>query len=249
MGGLIKSEYRKLISTQVWFWLLLTSVALTVIQVIATIASDSDEALPGDVHNIMTAAGSCFIALFVLGVLGITTEYRYQTVTPTVLATPNRWALVSAKVVTYVLVAVIYSVVCILIELAIALPWLSARNVHVSLGSQVWPLLSNVVVVALLALIGLGTGAVVRNQIVAVTVGLIFLLLIESLFLLIPKVRNIYPYLPGGASSAVQTPSNGDRIVNHVHLLPIWGGVVVLAVWGLGMAIIGAGYTMNRDIT
>jgi hypothetical protein len=34
-----------------------------------------------------------------------------------------------------------------------------------------------------------------------------------------------------------------------VHLLPVWGGVVVLLLWAFIPAVLGAAYSMNRDIT
>ena len=86
-----------------------------------------------------------------------------------------------------------------------ALPWLSAKHVDVSLGDQQGPLLAVFAVLALFALVGLGAGALMRNQIVAVSVGVIFMLVLDNLILAIPGVKHVYPYLPSGASSAILT--------------------------------------------
>jgi len=253
MGSLIKAEYRKLITTQVWFWMLIVSLALTILFVVGQIAGGgNNDALRGSVHDILSTTGhTTYIAVFVLGILGVTTEFRYQTITPTVLATPNRWTLIGAKLITYALTGAVFALICIVVQVAIALPWLSARGVSVSLGSHLGILLADFVVVTLFALVGLGLGALVKNQIVAVSVGVITVLLLENLVLIIPKVCNAYPYLPSGAAGSILAANADERLVgpHNTHLLPIWGGVVVLAVWGLGMAVIGAGYTMNRDIT
>ncbi|MEN3356758.1 MAG: hypothetical protein V7637_740, partial [Mycobacteriales bacterium] len=40
MIGLVRSELRKLFTTQVWLWLLLGTFALTAIRVVASILSD-----------------------------------------------------------------------------------------------------------------------------------------------------------------------------------------------------------------
>ncbi len=249
MIGLIRAEVRKLLTTQVWFWLLLLSMAITSLGVIGQIASDNNDALIGDVHSVLSSANSAYIAGFVLGVLCVTTEFRYQTITPTVLATPSRWRLITAKLTTFVLVGIAFAVVCIATELAIAAPWLSERNVSIDLGNNYTALLAVFAVVALLTLVGLGIGALLKNQIVAVSVGLVFILILDNLIRGIPGIKYAYPYLPGGLIDSIVTQVSGKRVLNHVTLLPVWGGVVGLVIWGVGSALLGAGLTMNRDIT
>jgi ABC-2 type transport system permease protein len=250
MTALIRAELRKLRSTQVWFWLLLASVALTALSVVGQIAgSNSTADLRNHVHDTLSTASAGYIAVFVLGVLSVTTEFRYQTITPTVLATPSRWRLISAKLITFALVGVAFALVCVVVDLAVALPWLSARGVHVSFQDSYTAVLSVFTVVALLALVGLGAGALLRNQIVAVVVGLLFLLLIDNIIVIIPGVKFAYPFLPGGLIAAINAQVHADRVVNNVSLLPVWGGVVGLVIWALGTALFGAGITMNRDIT
>jgi ABC-2 type transport system permease protein len=249
MTGLLRAEFRKLLTTQVWFWLLLASVAIAVIGVVVPIASNDNAYVSRHVYDVLGAGNAGYIAVFVLGVLGVTTEFRYQTITPTVLITPSRWALITAKLIAFAIVGVVYAVICAVIGLAIALPWLSARSIDLDFGSNGGAILAAVGAVALFALVGLGAGALMKNQIVAVTVGLLFLLLIDNIIVGIPGVKVIYPFLPTGLLSSMTTAPSADRYVNNVHLLPIWGGVAGLVVWGLGMAVLGAGLTMNRDIT
>lgn len=187
--------------------------------------------------------------MFVLGVLGVTTEYRYQTITPSVLATPARWPLVTAKMITYLLVGAVYAALCILVQLAILVPWLSAKDIDVTLGSNDVPraLVSVFAVVVLFGLVGVGVGALVKNQIVAVSVGIIVIQVVNPLLAAIPKVRAFFPYTPFGGVSALL--NSGDPAGDGFTLLPHWGGAVVLALWAFVPAPVGAAYTMNRDIT
>ena len=252
MVGLIRAEFRKLWTTQVWFWMLLLAVGLTVLGVVGQIAGTKyDYELARNVRDVLTSATGAFtyVPLFVLGVLAVTTEYRYQTITPTVLATPSRWKLIGAKLISYALVGIGYALVCVLVQLAIALPWLNARHVDVSLSDNKGPLLAVFAVLALYALVGLGAGALLKNQIVAVSVGVIFILILDNLVLAIPGIKHAYPYLPSCATNAIITGVHDERTANGVTLLSPAGGVIMLVVWGLGMAIIGAGFTMNRDIS
>jgi ABC-2 type transport system permease protein len=250
MIRLVRAEFLKLRTTQVWFWLLLGAVAVTTLLLVAQLAPHDGIKSETDVYNVFTASGTAYVVVFVLGVLGVTTEYRYQTITPTVLTTPSRWTLVTAKMIAYALLGAIYALVCVIVQLAVALPWLSTKGIHVSLTENHIPaaLLGVFVVVALFGIVGLGIGALLRNQIVAVSVGVIFLLVIQNVFVAIPGLKYAFPYLPGGAVAAIFTVV-GSRDVNGATLLAPAGGVVVLVLWAFVPAILGAMFTLNRDIT
>ena len=250
MIRLVRAEFLKLRTTQVWFWLLLAAIAVTVIFVIASLAPHDAIKGPEDVYSVFTAGGTAYVVAFVLGALGVTTEFRYQTITSTVLATPSRWAIVSAKMIAYAIVGAIYALICVIIQVAIALPWFSSKGLDVSLSSPHFPrtLLGVFAVVALFGIVGLGFGALVRNQIVAVTVGIIWLLILNGVLSIIPGVRVIYPYTPVGAVTAIFTIV-GDRSESGYTLLTGLGGVLVLLVWAFVPAILGASLTMTRDIT
>ena len=250
MTRLISAELLKLRTTQVWFWLLAAAVAISALFVIGPLASDNVHT-GSDVATMFSNASIAYVLTFVLGVLGVTTEFRYQTITPTLLATPSRWALVTAKMITYAILGVLYAAACVVVELVIAVPWLASKNIDYSLGRDGIPhaLLSVFVVLALYGVIGLGVGALLKNQIVAVTVGIVFLVVLQNILLAIPGVKHVYPYLPGGAGAAISAVTSGDRSANGVTLLPTAGGVVVLLLWALVPAIVGASFTLNRDIT
>lgn len=250
MIRLVRAELLKLRTTQVWFWMLLAAIAVTVLFTVGQLASHDGVRTYNDAVNALTASGITYIVVFVLGVLGVTTEFRYQTITPSVLVTPSRWSLVTAKIITYALVGAIYAVVCVVIELAIALPWISSKGIDISLTSPHMPraILSVFGVVALFGIVGIGIGALLRNQIVAVTVGVIFLLILNNVIAAIPGVRVIFPYTPNGAVSAIFTIT-GDRTQDGFTLLPAGGAVVVLLLWAFIPAIVGAAFSMNRDIT
>jgi len=251
MIRLINAEFLKLRTTQVWFWLLLAAVAISALTVIGPIASGNVKN-QFDVAQMFGNAGVAYIVLFVMGVLGVTTEFRYQTITPTVLLTPSRWAIVTAKMITYALLGVAYSIICVLVQLAIAVPWLSAKDVHYSLGREGVPhaIAGVFVVLALFGIVGLGVGALVRNQIVAVSVGVIFLIVLENILQAIPGVRHAYPYMPGAAARSIaDVAARHDDIGGGVHLLSVSGGVIVLLLWAFVPAILGAAFSMNRDIT
>jgi ABC-2 type transport system permease protein len=244
------AEYVKLRTTQVWFWLLLAAVLLSALVTVGTLAPSDGVQTTDDVPKLFANANGALLTTFVLGVLGVTTEYRYQTITPTVLGTPSRMAVVQAKLLTYALVGLIYSAACLAVQLAIAIPWLSTKDVAFRLSDPDLrrALLGLPLVFMLFAIIGIGTGALIRNQIVAITSGLIFLLVVQNLIAVIPGAKRSYPYTPAGAVTSILFPPE-DATIGDVQLLGPLGGVLVLLGWALVPALIGAAYSMNRDIT
>lgn len=252
MIRLIRAEFLKLRTTQVWFWMLLATIAVGALLAVAQIAPHDGIRTPRQVPDLFAGFASApgYVILFTLGALGVTTEFRYQTITPTVLLTPSRWAIVTAKMITYAIVGVIYAIAALAAETAVGVPWLSAKNVDIRWGDADvrHAIIGTFGVLALFGIVGLGIGALLRNQIVAVVVGIIFLVLIENILLAIPVVKKAWPYTPNGATQAI-LHTHGDDSVNSVHLLATSGGVVVLLAWAFIPAIAGAAFSMNRDIT
>jgi ABC-2 type transport system permease protein len=253
MGRLIHAEFLKLRTTQVWFWLLMATVAVAALLVVAQLAPSGNVTTPADVANLFASSSEpLYILVFVLGVLGVTTEFRYQTITPTVLQTPSRWAIVTAKLITYAIVGIGYALVAVAIQVAMAVPWLDAKGgVTVDFGDPDVrrAIIAMFGVLALFAIIGLGIGALLRNQIVAVVVGIVFLALIQNILLAIPVVKYAYAYMPAGAANAMLTTNVHASDLNGVTLLPPLGGVGVLLLWAFVPAFVGAAYSMTRDIT
>jgi ABC-2 type transport system permease protein len=181
MIQLVRAELLKLRTTQVWFWMLLLAIAVGVLAVVATLASN-DVKSPADVPLLFANANGAIVTAFILGVLGITTEFRYQTITPTVLQTPSRWTVVAAKLLSYAIIGLAYALACLAVQLMIALPWLSAKGIDFSLSDPDLrrAIFGFPVIFLLFAIMGIGVGALLRNQIVAIVVGLVFLLALET---------------------------------------------------------------------
>ena len=249
MIRLVRAEFVKLRTTQVWFWLLIAALGISVLAVLGNFLSDPGIRSARDVPQIFANSDIACLAVFVLGVLGVTTEFRYQTITPTVLITPSRWTLITAKMIAYALLGVLYALACVALQLAMTLPWLATRNISFDLGDPDLrrALFGLFLVLALYGIIGLGVGALLKNQIVAVTLGVIFLLILQNLLAAIPGVRHAWPYMPAGANAAIlNSQSNAP---DTVTILSPAAGVVVLLLWAFIPALLGAGITMNRDIT
>ncbi len=247
----LRAESRKLLTTQVWFWMLVLQLGLTLL--VACLASafsqTSDSGVP--IEGILNGTvGFAVLIASVLGVIGITGEYRHLTVTPTFLSVPRRGTVIGAKLVTYLVTGVVLGIVAVAVSIAVATPWLSARGFDVNLGSDsaLRIMIGGVVAAGIWGVIGVGVGALLRNQVAAVVGIVLYRFLVEGILSAIPKVQNAYPYLPGGATTSLLQGSDSDTGAPFTLLSPWVGGLLLLA-YGLVFTILGSRLTVRRDVT
>lgn len=252
MIHLLRAEWRKVITTKLGWGMLLGAMALAALGVVAQIASNGvrgDVALPlsaaATQRSIAASASSAYLFSVVVGIILITTEFRHFTSRPTFLIEPRRGLVIVAKLIVAAFVGIIYGVACAALTAAIMAPWLGAMGItiHWVENGVLLSMLGDLVVIAVFAVVGIGVGVLVRNQIAAVIGALVYLFVLEPLIDIIPVVQNVYPYLPGAAAGAITGASRG----NLAHLDPVQGGLVLLG-WGLLFAGCGWLLTIRRDI-
>jgi ABC-2 type transport system permease protein len=253
--ALLRAEWRKVTTVKLGWGMLLGAMALAALGVVAQIASNGSRgggafALPLSASqtqkSIAASAASAYLFSVVVGIILITTEFRHFTSRPTFLIEPRRGLVIVAKMLVAAVVGVIYGVVCAATSAAIMVPWLAAKGVtiHWIDGGVLESLLSAIAVIAIFAVVGIGVGVLVRNQIAAVIGALAYLFVLEPLIQIIPVVKNVYPYLPGAAAGAI---TGGGRAAG-ASLLDPWLGAVVLLGWGVLFAASGWILTIRRDI-
>jgi len=244
MTHLVRAELLKLRTTRM-FWTYVGAAAALVPLSVALAMTSGSEPLdsPDGVRHVVAAASSGGLVLLVLGILVMAGEFRHGTATSTFLITPDRRRVVAAKVVAASLVGVALAAVTALVTLAVAVPWLEADGVDVASyrGDVALGLLGSLAATALAPVVGVGFGALVTSQTVAITIALIWSQVVEGLLVgFLPEVGR---WLPGGAASAlagVETPNGG--------MLPMWAAAVVLAAYGLAFAAAGAAALARRDV-
>lgn len=253
MIRLINAEFSKLFTTKLWLWLLLGALGLTALGVSLTVGLDGQTGNPNPPvasaagqRNLFSSAAAAGIFGLILGIIGVTSEFRHQTVTPTFLATPHRGRVVIGKLLAYAITGIGYGIATIILAIAIALPWTSAKGIHLSLGSNGIPgtLVGVAAGVAVYALLGVGLGALIRNQIAAVVGALVYLFVVEGLVGNLPGIRDYYKWFPGGANAALTGASQPN-----ITLLQQYQGGLLLVAYGLVFAGLGTWLAMRRDIT
>ena len=247
----LRAEVRKLLTTQVWFWTVLLALGLTLLVTCLTSALVDPDGGGRPLEAVLNAATSFgYVVAAVLGVIGITGEYRHLTATPTFLSIPRRVTVIGAKLALHLLAGLVLGVLCIGVATAVAAPWMSARGIEVDLGAEstVRIIAGGIITVAIFGIIGVGVGALLRNQVAAVVGIIVYLFLVEGILSAIPKVQEAYPYLPGGAASALIS-TDDPNVQSPTELLDPWQGGVLLLAYGLGFALLGSLLTVRRDVT
>lgn len=247
MKNLIRAELLKLRTTRV-FWAYVAaalafvpvSIALSISASNGTFPLTSSEGLRG----VMAAASSGVLLVLLVGIAMMAGEFRHNTATPTFLITPDRRRIVAAKLAAGSIVGIVVAAVASLVTLAVALPWLAAKDVEVSLVS--WdvgaPLLGSLLATALAAVLGIGLGALLRNQALAITVVVVWTSIVDAL--LVGFVPEIGRWLPAGAANALS-----GALTAEGGLLPFWGAAVLLTGYGLVLAAAGTRVVERREIT
>ncbi|GAA4566076.1 ABC transporter permease [Planotetraspora kaengkrachanensis] len=262
MTGLVKAEVRKLFTTRLWWIMLLVmlvliGVNLTFITAFAGVTNEASggAAIPGRetaewVQTAWSAGAGGSIFVMILGVVMITSEYRYQTVTGTFLTTPRRGRVIGAKLITGALAGLLFALVALVLVAAVVIPATLLSGGELSLSESRIPQVSLGILVStsLYGLFGIGLGALVRNQIAGIVGAVVWAYVIESIFTAIPVLHPVGKWLPGGAAQALMS-IDVDTGLGRPEWLPAWGGALVLIAYGLLFAVVASATTVRRDIT
>lgn len=263
MRSLVTAELLKIRTTRLWWGLLLGAMLFTAFSAgfTAAFAGVEGSAGPGGqalppvesaelLRTVYGAGfGGAYVFALILGVTGMTGEFRYMTITPTFLCEPRRSPVVAAKLVAHVAAGLVYGAVCALVAVVVGgvvivvfkdgALGLTADGVPRAVGLSV-------VAVGLWTLLGIGLGTLIRNQIAAILTGVLIAFLVEPLLGLLFSSMGweVGKYLPTNASTALVNGFSGGAA-----LLDWWAGGLVLAGYALLFALIGLVFSVRRDVT
>lgn len=269
MSAALLSEWRKFVTTRMWWVLLLTMVGymafLAAIMAFSFAMGPQGGGAGGDsgpqlssvdvalgVYTLAATLGYVFPVI--IGALSVSGEFRHQTVTPTLLAEPRRNVVLGAKLLAGVPLGLLYGLAATLTTVGVGAGVLAAMGEDAVLTDPevVRTALLSVVVLTVWAVVGVGFGAALKNQVVAIVVVLAFTQLVEPTLRValgfIDGAEGIAKWLPGAAGEAV-VGSSLYSLTGVNELLGRWEGLAVLVGYGLVLAVIGRLTTFRRDIT
>lgn len=184
--------------------------------------------------------GLVFAAL--AGAMSVTGEFRHGTIRPTFLGIPQRGRVLAAKALTSAAVGVVLGLVATGVAAGVGTAALSARGVVIELGAGDYArlLLGGALGAALIAAVGVGVGALVRNQVAAVVGLFVWLLFLENI--LVDSTPSVSRYMPGVLARALA----GER-AGLMQSAPL--ALLLLAVYAASITWFAWRATLQRDVT
>jgi hypothetical protein len=267
MTRALTSEFRKFFTTRLWWGMtiamVLAGAALAglfgaLVQPDGGFGAGGGPGAPQmhldatEIANNVYSSGISFGYLLTLaiGVLVIGAEYRHKTITGTFLATPRRLRAMGAKILSLLGIGGFYGVLFVAASALVGGLVLSARGFEAFPSGEVFRTLALVLLVlGLWALIGLGAGILIPNQVAALLITIGVAWIVEPIAGLLLSTQDwgadVAQYLPSQATGAVlQTMTSPDG-----QQLSWWAGVVTLAVYAAVLSGVGSWLTIRRDIS
>lgn len=244
MRNQIASEFRKLTTTRSVYTMLAGLVAIVALGVVAVVtgARAGDLAEPLQRQALLHVA-MAIVPLFalMLGLRSFTDEFRFGSIVPTLLASPNRLPVLGAKLVAAAAGGVALTLIAMAASIGVGVAVLIAKGVDVTWGAGPMAVLVGRLLGAtvLWAAIGVGFGLAVRHQVAAVAGALIWMLAGEGI--LSGLVPNVARFFPGSAGFAVAGINPGDGLSPGVAALVLGG-------YALAATISGGALMRRRDI-
>lgn len=240
MKALVISEWRKIRTTRTAWLLGLATVVIAVITAIATQAGEFPADRP--LSNPLLRDMPVFVGLFilVLGLRAVTDEFRHGTITTSILATPSRARIVTAKAIVTGLIGMAFAVIAEIIVVVLTVALSAAKGPVAVEGVLLAQLLAGAAAAGLItAVLGVGVGAVVKHQLGAVVGGLAWFLVAEEL--LAGILKDAGKWLPA------QTARGLTQVARDDLLRPGPAGIA-FAIYALTALAAGAIVMRRRDI-
>jgi ABC-type transport system involved in multi-copper enzyme maturation permease subunit len=280
------AELRKIRTTNLWWILLLcglVALALALLfngfqghaEIDAASSGNQTPLTEGGIPGAQRSAaariftsGSYFgqLIVLVLGALLVTNEFAHQTATSTFLAVPQRTRVIVAKLLATTSAAVAAWVLTTAISLVVGILYFASTDVPNSLGE--WQvqrsILMNLLAYVIWAVLGVGLGALLRNQIAAIvtaTAGyLIGTQLVQVVFYLLylfvvkqTWILQLQVLAPSVASEVMVSAERAlfGATTDGVPIFgpPWWVGTLVLIGYGVIMGGVGTLILRKRDIS
>jgi ABC-2 type transport system permease protein len=246
MSALLQAELIKLRTTRTFVALALIAVATSLL--FTVLSSTLTEPTQDNVLTDVFLSDTSSLFIMILAIIGISGEWRHRTITSSLLAAPDRLRFLAAKMLAFAIAGVVLSVV---VSIAVTITGFAILELRGLPTPETGELLSlyarNALVAALLAAFGVGIGALVRNQVVAIVGILLFALAVEpALIALAPDVGRLMPI--NGLPTAITNVDPDAVGAGNLDVLDPVPALLAMLAWIGGLYAVGAALLQRRDL-
>jgi ABC-2 type transport system permease protein len=256
--NLVKAELRKLIYSRSTYGLLLASIFVATLSTVVTpIVIDQDETgVFGSLQDTAMVDGvyanaiSSYIFAIILGILIMSGEFRHGTAVATFLASPKRERVLFVKLSVAAFAGALFQIISAAVAVAAGNLTLSFYDDVASPSDGVFVNLALAALLsgAILGLVGVAIGSLIRNQLIAIVSTLVWLFVLEPIILLV--FVDAGKWLPTGAITgmlAIEFESAALGVSTADYLSPGLSALVLLG-YGAVFAVLALVTSMRRDI-
>lgn len=238
MANLLKAELRKILSTHLWWALLIPAALLALVWawiwaglgsgIADTIADSQDlqllgvslDNLPVSVFALARAVNISTVFPMILGGLAMASEWQRKTITTTFLTAPSRLSVLSAKLTTYLGVGLSYGLVVTgFASAGIVLGSWSRQDLLPDAGDWLALVGTGLLETLLWTVLAVGVGALLGNAIATLLTLLLYSIVVENLVVL-ALPGHVPAFFPNQAADGITSAVAGDVFLDRVGHVP-----------------------------
>jgi len=259
LAEVVAAEWLKLRSTRTMLMLSIVALVLTAAPVVLMLSflEGGDFADGGETFMVLTIPGAVVgLMMLVAGVLGMAGEFRHGTITYTFLATPRRERVILLKLGFYFVAGGVAAVVTLLLIQLLATIVLPIRGIAIVYPEgEAWAHCGRLVLTtALFGAFGVALSALLRSQVLTVTLTLVWVVLEWMILPMIlavaghPRYAIVLPLTVFLQATGLPTLGGGESELADFYMSA--GQAQLLGLAYIAVAAIAATMTtMRRDVT
>jgi ABC-2 type transport system permease protein len=241
MNNLLRSEWIKLrtVPLHIILWCIAGGFVFVITVLVAVLTGDPRFFLSSDLANLV--GGTSIVAgllVSVVSALAITSEFAHGTIRPTLVATPSRSKVWTAKGILLLAVGMAIGAVVVWVSYVVGMVILNLRDADVGISGDdgsLAVLVGAPFLFGILAMFGYGLGLLLRNSPAAVAIAILWPLLIETVLggvLSVAGIDDPVRYLPYQSAFALAV-ADPEGLVNG----RVGGGFFFAAVVAVLLAV------------
>jgi ABC-2 type transport system permease protein len=259
--NLLKSEFLKLVYQRRTYGVLAAAIGIAVLATAFTPYALTNLRTLGVplsssavVDSVYAKALGGYMFALILGVLIMSSEFQNRTAIATFLATPKRIEVLVSKLAMAAIAGAILNLIATLVAMASGAIALSMFKHVAAPDGYIWAdyLASAALTGAVLAVMGVSIGTLIRNQNAAVSVAMIWIFVVDRILAVI--WTDVGKYLPTGLITAMMNlhldvkVSNIGLNINTADYLDPWPAAGLLLAYGVVFAVVSVATSLRRDI-